>query len=200
MPNDNTVHLPAQATVGGTEAILAQYFLEKGRYPTTMTLDFSACRFVEVTTLMFVIPLLSDRISRELQTHIRLPRFKAVRDFMRVWNFPEAVARATGRPFSSFVCQDDLKYFGENRSPSQQKYTSKFLDPSVTRLVYQSFFGIVSFSPAQLSRTRLVTEESKRWEGQLIRSVLSKHLDGPDGYMASRIVYESMTNSARQQL
>lgn len=197
MPNNSTVYLPNQATIGETEAVLVQYFLENGKYPDSMIVDFSECIFIEVSTMMLLIALFSDRVDRKLETIIKLPTSKRIRDVMRTWNFPDAISRATGRPFSLLVTKGDLKYFGENPDHSHQTYQTKYFDDSISHLVHSNFFSIISFSPAEVSKTRLVTEESKRWEGGLIRSVLAKHLNGPDGYMASRVVYESMTNAAR---
>lgn len=195
-----TATLPEVATIGAAEETLRVFFRELGSTkPESLTIDFSNCRYVEVSTLMFVIALMADRLAAKpvLETKLRLPRAKSVRDFMRAWNFPEAVLKATQRSFYSLVRDEDLKFFGENKSPLQLTYKCKFLDESVSRLVSQNFFAILTLTPAQMSRTRLVTEESKRWESELVRSVLGKHLDGPDTYMASRIVYESMTNAAR---
>ena len=190
--------LPSIGTVKAIEDAVYASYEQSGGVPESLELDFSKCTYVELASLIFIVAIVADRERHGLETRMRLPASKDVRDFFRIWNLPEAIRKATGIPFASLVINNDLKYFGENAAPSDNKYTGRVLDDGITRLLSDRFFAILTFQVDELrSRTRLVTQESERWEQQLVKSVLSKHVGGPDGYVASRIIFESMMNAVR---
>ena len=190
--------LPRDATIGATEEAVRVHFKESPADRSgLLIIDMSAARFIEVATLLYIVALLEDRTSQSIPTQIRLPRQKRVRDFLRLWRFPTAVAQATSCTFVSLVDQRDHRYFGENNRGRTMSFTDRFRDESVVHLEDASFFSIQTFRPLTHSRTRLVVDESSRFGSELVKSVLGKHLDGPESYISSRIVYESMTNAAR---
>ena len=190
--------LPTTATVAALEEALLQVSREMGAEPDRLDVDLTQCDYVEPAALVYFLSVLAARRGKRLETRLCLPRSKDVRDFLRVWNFPAAVRHVAGQSFSALVPPEDLQFFGENPTPATMKYAGRLLDEGVERLVSDKFFALMTFLPEQIrSRTRLVVNESARWEEKLVRSVLATHLNGPDGYVASRIVFESMMNAVR---
>jgi len=64
MDQAKIAHIPRVATIGTTEQALRAFFLEnKSPYPSSIIVDFSNCRYVEVATLMFIVALLASRLS-----------------------------------------------------------------------------------------------------------------------------------------
>jgi len=197
--DNNNIILPEVSTIGATEKAFRDFFVTSTTpYPKHLIIDMSRSQYIEVATLMFLISYISSRVSSNLKTIIKIPIKKEVRDFFRLWNFPIALSNATNLSFVSFVDKADKeKYFGENESADSYTYKPRFKDQSITRLVFENFFSIITLYPLEYSRTRLVSDESMRWETELIKSILSKLLDGPESYIASRIIFESMTNATR---
>ncbi len=199
--NSPKISFPKSATIGEVESSFKEFFSEHETSVDYLELDMSSCKFVEVATLMHIIALLKDRVLRRLETKIRLPHSKDVRDFFRVWEFPKAVHETTGKPFAYFVFEDDFKgYFGENQQGGSLKYANWiYLDSAVQRLLSDRFFAFISFYPVEIGAdSRLAVDVSKRWQQPLIESVLKKLMvNRPQGQISSRIVYESIANAER---
>ena len=191
---------PKAATIGVVEEILSNGFAKNPK-EKPLELDFSKSEFIEVVTLVFILALMRDRSRSGFNTILKLPDQKRARDFLRVWDFPAAVSSATGQPFREIACkEEDAGYFGENKSPSDNLYQKayKLREDAIRQMSSNRFFALQCF---ELRRERpvssLVLEESSRWSSQLVKSVLAKHLRGPEGYLSSRIVFEAMTNALR---
>jgi len=195
------VSFSKSATIVDVETKLEKAFLTSNSFSESiesLELDFSSSEYIEVVSLVFIIALVANRAKRGLHTKIRLPLRKKTRDFLRVWQFPDAIRRATRIPFAELVCKEDLRYFGENLSEDQTEYLPTTFDRAIGRLLSDRFFAIQTLAlDPSFSGLQLVLAESNRWENRLVKSVLSKHLSGPEGYLASRIVFESMTNAIR---
>jgi len=192
------LEIGSDGTIGAVEGVVNRFFRTTVKEPTFLELDLSACGYIEVPTLIYFIALIKSRVSRGLLTSIRIPMSESVRDFLRIWEFPRAVRQATGVPFHKFVPEGDRHYFGERVGPSQIRYSGWILDKQVDRLLSDRFFAITTFPINRtMSHARLVVDETKRWEAQLVKSVLKKHLRGPEGYFANRVIFESMTNALR---
>jgi hypothetical protein len=199
-----TVGVPATATPLAVEQAFATHDPETWE-SCNVNFDLSECRFIEVPTLVYLIATLTARSRRGLHSSMTLPRSKDVRDFLREWLFPDAVRDAVGLPFSKVVVEQDVKdYFGENRGPANPKYGSlsehHWFEGQVHRVLSGNSFGLVTYFLQRLASDALLAmDESKRWQDRLVRSVLKRHLGAvaPSGFVASRIVFEAMTNAVR---
>jgi hypothetical protein len=190
--------IPSDGTIGSVESRVDAFFRESREEPEHLELDLSMCDYIEVSSLIHFIAFIKSRLNRGLYTYLRIPKSESVRDFLRVWEFPRALRQATGIPFHKFVPPADHRYFGEHQDESNRRYSGWVLDRQVDRLLSDRFFAITTFPINQsTSHARLVVDETERWEAQLVKSVLKKHLIGPEGYFANRVIFESMTNALR---
>lgn len=190
--------IPADGTIGSVEAAVDRFFRNISDIPVYLELDLSACEYIEVPSLIYFISFIKNRLNNGFYTYLRIPISETVRDFLRVWEFPRAIRQATGIPFHKFVREEDLHYFGERKDLAAIKYSGWILDRHVDRLLSDRFFAITTFPITRTtSYARLVVDETKRWEEQLVKAVLTKHLRGPEGYFANRVIFESLTNALR---
>jgi hypothetical protein len=167
-----------------------------------LDLDLSNCVFLQLATMAWLVALLNAREQKSLQTIIRLPRSKSVRDFMAVWEFPRAVRDAVGRPFEDFLRPDDQTLFLEEQALeiSKLQYAGKVLKSEgiEQRLLSEGFFEFNTFVPQKMAHPqRLAAHENARWREDRILSVLSKHLRGPATTVSSHIVHEAIMNALR---
>jgi hypothetical protein len=190
--------IPSVATIKASEEATKRFFSDFGE-PSAMVLDLSRSEYIEVASLVYFIASIKARLKQNHSTFIKIPASKNVRDFLRVWRFPEAVEEITNKEFINLVVEEDRHYFGENKKLSDIKYANTtVLDDKVERLLSDRFFALTTFHlKGNRDDTRLVFDETGRWDGQLIKAVLRKHLAGPEGYFASRIIFESLTNALR---
>ncbi|MGA8430388.1 MAG: hypothetical protein WB729_11250 [Candidatus Sulfotelmatobacter sp.] len=192
------VKMPHALTIGALEEVLFEDFRTSGPDPASLLLDLSACQFIELVALLHLVALTADRTRRGFTTQFALPKSKDVRDFMRVWEFPNAIRDATGVPLSKLVMKEDLAYFGENSEFAALRYAQFYgYEGGLQRMLSTKFFAITSFLTALPSQPRFALSESSRWQETLVRSVLTRYLRGPDNYVASRIVFEAATNAVR---
>lgn len=176
-----------------------------------LRLDFSNAVYIDIAALINCIATLVQRKEKGLESIIDYPRSKKVRDFLKVWRFPEAVEEATHTEFKDFMLPEQVKYFAEE----QDTYTG--IGDGVAALEYdldwdgmpmakRNFFEFTTFST---EKCRVILPEgplsaaprieSRKWTGTLIREVLRKHLgsDNPKDEVARVIVYEAMSNAVR---
>ena len=193
------INFNTPATIGAVEHQVNNFFMSLGREPQSLLLDFSGCEFIEVTSLCYLTSFIASRKQKKLETSIKLPESKDVRDFMRVWEFPKALKHATGLPFSKVVVPEDLRFFGENFSPDEIKYAQTInYDNRLSRLLSNKFFSFICYSVnPYLFSSRTAFDECHRWQDRLIASVLKNHLQGPEDYVANRVIFEAMTNTLR---
>ncbi|MEM9410068.1 MAG: hypothetical protein AAGA30_03075, partial [Planctomycetota bacterium] len=169
-----------------------------------LEVDMSECRYIQVTGLLGIVSFFAKRRSLGLNTTLRLPRLKKVRDFFRAWAFPAAIRHATGRSFFSTVATEDHKFFGENSSIEEMDYSGRVLEVGVgrnrriERVLSEKFFEIKSFLSSDFDEgSRLAERESQRWKQEHVVSVLNRHLNGSGTSVSSHIVHEAMMNSIR---
>jgi hypothetical protein len=192
--SSSSVAFPTSAVIGRVEQTMDEFFRDRGSSHTSLILDLSACEFIEVASLTYLISFILHRQRQGLSTILRLPTSKEVRDFLRAWNFPAAIKEAIGVPFSSIVSPADYRYFGENLSLKNLKYAGKLIDlhEGVEHLLRRDFFAFTSIKP----NDNEIQVEAERWQDPLLKAVLDKHLQAK-GYLASRVIYESLTNASR---
>lgn len=202
--NDVTFRFPG--VIGPLEEAFEVYCRDHEGMPSRMRLDLSDCRFVEVTSLMWMLAILSLRERGGVPTEVIMPREKAVRDFMRVWEFPEAVRYVLGRPFTEILSEQDRgQYDREEKDPIDRlAYAGKVLDVDgiEQRLLSEGFFNFMTFTPRrEKAPSRLADNENSRWREDRILSVLDKHLtiSGTTSgtTVSSHIVHEAMMNALR---
>ena len=162
--SSRTVTFGKSGAINEVESAFGEY---AGDAAGELLVDMSECKYLDVETLIFLIGVMRGRQKRSSRTRFRLPKSKAVRDFLRVWNFPGGIRNATGVSFASAVAHDDLEYFGENQKTGSDGESTDFTYPHVRfhdrglqKLISDNFFSIVSFpiETAQSSSqvTRLV--------------------------------------------
>jgi len=193
------IHFPLDAKVIDVDKKIISSISTPENYNKTIILDFSNSRYIELASLVYIISLLTKRSRDNLETLIRLPKNKNVRDFMRSWNFPNATKEATGCYFKNIVTSDCHKYFGENPELVYQKYAGDtFFDRGTYLQLLKYYLPIATFYKSLQSFTSLLAlDEANRWKGQVVTSILEKHLQGPQGYFSARIVFEAMMNAIR---
>lgn len=201
--------LPGKTLIGDLENKLidkSHNYLNRER----LVIDFSKCYFIEVAALLYILSLVKNRSEYNRETLFCLPQKKLVRDFFRVWRFPEALASVTNTPFRSLMySKKDLIYFGESVDINKLNYAGIITqDPNgiIHRLLSSRFFSITGIEvgneytdiKTQIRKgVRVALDESKRWRESLIYFVLQQQLGDPAEYVHSRVIYETITNAVR---
>jgi len=192
------------------ERRLGQYYgVGTGSGP--LLLDFTDAEYIDIAALVNCIALMLHRYEAKQLTFFAHPAKKAVRDFLQVWRFPEAVSDAIGVPFSNFLLANDLHYLNE----PQTTYTGR--GDGIDALEYdpdwspqsdspRNFFEFLSFfkqdrqaiSPEGqfLYAPRRV---SRRWAEPSILEVLATHMSGdsPKEEIARILIFEAVSNAVR---
>lgn len=202
-PSVSTLQLPPLAYVGKVEECISSWYKLKDDDPECIILDLSDCSYIEITSLMTLISLILQRKNNKKRTLLRLPAEasgKRVRDFFRAWEFPRVVRDATGIPFSELVVIGDQRYFGENKVAKDFSFRGvlESSDIGIQRLHSENYFSFTSFFPARITAKKdIVYNQSAKWNEYWVQGVLSNHLTGDSGYLASRIIFESLYNAFR---
>jgi hypothetical protein len=200
-----SIKLPAIATIGNVEHEIDCFYHAATSSPADIELDMSFCDFIEPATLILLIALLRQRKFADQTTQIRLPVRKDVRDFLRRWEFPQAVHDATGCSFFSMVTENDRRYFGENSGHDDMKYHARVIDTfgGRERLLSKVFYGIKTFFPLNLATDREKTvhaamNQADEWKQEQVVDVLNRHLKKHNSKrIASHIVFEAIWNALR---
>jgi hypothetical protein len=207
-PNEQ-VRFSKSVSLDRFEEALSEQYLRSGR-SKTLLLDFELCHYIDIAVLINLISVYSRRKERRQTTFLGIPRDKRVRDFLRVWRYPQAFTEATGTLFEDALVEEDRRYRGE----TQTTYTG--LGSGLAALTYdrdsigtrrkRNFFEFTSYllTPRQQSLFRgpvgaIPRLEAERWNNSLIREVLNTHLIAKDGAddVARVVIYESISNAVR---
>ena len=167
--------------------------------PEALVLDLSDAEFLDVAALMMILGLAARRQAAGKHTQLRVPRRRRVRDFLRLWNFPDAVQTVTQIPFRQLVAAEDHAFFGEPQTSFRQ---SRPKEPALDTLVGSRFFGFIShrFAGDGGIDPEIVEREWRRWRDPLILEVFRTHLAGPGSDIARVIVYELLANVVQHPL
>jgi hypothetical protein len=168
---------PSQISLSGYAAIidLEQAYDALHREieePRSLLFDLSEVTFFDLPTLQSIIAITSARFQNGLVTQCSLPAGDDgadARQFLRRWQFQEAFRTATGVPFRDFVVPKDHKYFRH----------------------YKGDLGTSNYN-ARPPNTFFDEANSSTTPGQS-----PKQLGNSGIYVASRIVFEAMTNAVR---
>lgn len=194
----NSLSFPSSADIAKVEEKYLEMFFESNRDPEYLLIDLKKCKYIEVPSLLWLLSTLQYRNLHSYTTQINLPNNKIVRDFLRVWRFPEAVQDITGKSFFNFSTEESHKYFGEIKNFYDLTYGGTILQNGMNRLLSDRFFSCTVFHTSKfISKEQDVLSESDRFNTQLVTSVLSRQLKGPVSYVASRIIFESIMNAIR---
>ena len=159
-----------------------------------LRLDLRKATFIDPIALLSLFAAIVGRTNCGLETVLRLPESRRMRDFLRAWNFDEAIKRATGREFHTFVSRGDHGYFGEG----QDHYLKAEAGSLEEYLASQRFFGLMtSRIKGSASHGRLVEREWSRWRSPLILRVLDRYLRGSSRDVARVVIYELLTNAVQ---
>ncbi len=184
-------------------------FLRNGDASRPALLDMTNVSYVDIAALSNMIATLSQRCDLGCTTHLAYPAEKSVRDFLATWRFPDALTRATLRPFEEILLPEDCHYMAEDQTTysgtgdglSKLEFDADWHPTSLTR---RNFFEFLSFadgdskiSPTQHSS--IPREEGRSWARPLVSQILKKHLKGEKSRsdIARVIIYESLSNAVR---
>lgn len=205
------LHMEGLVLADQFEDALLDFHCRNKEPETALLVDFSDSTYIDVAALTnFTAAFLASR-SRSQTLYVAVPRDKRLRDFLRVWRFPEAFQETTKVPFSQILVIEDRQYLGEAQT------TYRGLGTPIERLEYnrdwrdghpgrRNFFEFVTYrvgessEPGQIHPESIPRVEGRRWNNVLILQVLKTHLSTEDhsGNEISRVaVYESLSNAIR---
>jgi hypothetical protein len=189
---------------------LAHYYEhpEDGR---PLLFDFSNAVYIDIAALVNCIATLVQQKEKGLESLISYPRSKRVRDFLKVWRFPETVEEVTQTEFRDFMLPGQEEYLAEQQTTYKGigdgiDALEYDLDWDGTPLTKRNFFEFTLFSAGGAGvilpegfLSAVPRIESRRWTGALVREVLCKHVgsDTPKDEVARVIIYEAMSNAVR---
>jgi hypothetical protein len=105
-PPSDILDLDSSVLADSFEEELARFY-KSGPTIRPLLIDFRNAAFIDIAALVNCISVLLDRRENGLLTKIGLPARKPVLDFLRVWQFFEAVEQATQKPFETWVLESD---------------------------------------------------------------------------------------------
>lgn len=204
------------ALVKSFEEALDAVYADKALNREVLVIDFSDVTFIEPPTLQHLIAVTLARKRAGLQTMLKLPSGDTgprVRDFLRRWKFAAGLTDVTGIRFVDFVVDSDHRYFkGLGGDKGVSHYSG-----GITKITLADdgndsaprFFPFTTWDLNQyLEAARVSDEALDNWSNELVLAVLDRHLQQKDSdatnsstssgmYVASRIVFEAMTNAIR---
>lgn len=178
-------------------------FYESQKEPfDSIIIDLSDIDYIEVVTMIYLIAFIEKLQKEQKDIRLILPLKKDVRNTMRIWRFPIVLKEVTGIPFSKFVVEEDLKYFGENTLAGD--YYNRFAknDEGLKELIKKGFFSLTSLPfKDKNDKTNAVIDLHIKWSDDAIKSILKKYLESYNGkkenIIPNRIIYECLTNAVR---
>ncbi len=175
-----------------------------------LVIDLTGADYIELAALPNIIATVVDRKENGEETSFLLPQSRSVRDFLKVWRFPEAIAAATQTPFKEFLTLKDKGFLSEKQNTylgignaiDDLEFDSDWTDDSPTK---RNFFEFTTISEEKSpispigSHYSAPKSESLAWASRLVRQVLKKHLDGKTEKddIGRVVIYESMSNAVR---
>jgi len=165
-------------------------------------LDLTDAPFIEVTSLVWLIALLSTRMRDGFSTILRPPEKKKTRDFMRMWAFPQAIRSAVGLEIEMFLEPNNRAVLKADEKAGLDKtaYAGEFhnIGGVEQRLLSEGFFEITTFAPRkEKNPTQLAADQNAKWREDRILAVLNLHLRKPGRTVSSHIAHEAMMNALR---
>ncbi len=166
--------------------------------PQHIVLDFTETNFIDIVSCQYITAFQLTARDRNWLVSIRPPSSKAVRDFWRHWEFPQAFKTATTLDFSSLFSGPDRKVLKEPQTTFSYRAPLRVEepedgDPDSSR----HFFGFVSEHLRGVDASNLAHFEAERWAIPEVKKILKKYLDRASEYLPSRVVFEAFFNAAK---
>ena len=128
-----TIQFDAVLAAGAFERQTMKAYPKLRQPRRDVLLDFGNCTYIDLSELFSAIVFFRTRQRAGAVTHIRLPRSRDVRLFLRVWHFLEASADELGVHKNALVVPEDVKYLLESTAAYTGSSTS--LDALETRWI-----------------------------------------------------------------
>jgi len=195
------VEFGPSVSAGSFESILTEALATKDKLlkePQHIVLDFSQTDFIDIVSCQYITAFELTARSRNWLVSVRPPSNKAVRDFWRHWEFPQAFKEATELDFASLFSGADRNILTEaqttfsHRAPLRvEEHKDSDADSS------RHFFGFVSEALKEVDASSLAHFEAERWTIPEVQQILKQHLDRGCDYLPSRVVFEAFFNAAK---
>jgi hypothetical protein len=198
---EHHLRFPSRVSAKVFDLTLEKYTKENNlrRIEGDITFDFSESVFVEPAALQCVIAssrqlLLAGRLPR-----IRIPRDKKARDFLKSWNFIDALGDAAGKGASELVADEDQGWFEEEQIyykrselPSGPNFQGGSLQP-------RHFFA---FSTIRLDKNKQASARPAyaaraHWQSAQVQDILRRKVGRGSSHFPSVVVFEAILNATR---
>ena len=196
-------------TADDFEDELVKFYTSDADVSQPLLLDFALATYIDIPTLVNITAFTLGRQDNRQDTYISVPRSKLVRDFLRVWRFPEAFRNATGIQFEDRLVQEDQRFRGEPQDTYRGfgsgidvlEYNPNW-SPSYPRR--RNFFEFMTYRPqdtfgSPIQPGAIARSEGLHWNGDLINEVLKTNLAGDNSKedVARVVIYETLSNGVR---
>lgn len=215
------VRLPARVAGSVFEKTVAAQLLDHNIHSIdalhSISLDLSSTNFIDPYSLQVIVAYIASFDRHGIDCNLRLPRRKAVRDFIRAWGYDYALITALNRSLFSLVDRDDrvrffrdreqqttfdlrdfpkgMPGFGRSSSAHTERLTNRNIESAPRS---DNFFGFNSFDVSSLpNKIRTAHEEKEDWKSNNIRSFCAAKMGINAEYLASRVVFEALFNALR---
>jgi len=195
------VEYGASVSADSFESILAEALAPKGKLlkePQHIVLDFTETDFIDIVSCQYITAFELTARSRNWLVSLRPPSNKAVRDFWRHWEFPQAFKAATELDFASLFSGEDRKILTEAQTTYSYRAPLRVEEPEDSDTASsRHFFGFVSEALKEVDASNLAHFEAERWTIPEVQQILKQHLDRGSDYLPSRVVFEAFFNAAK---
>jgi hypothetical protein len=167
--------------------------------------DLSRATYIAHDALIYLVGVIQYRAARGQLTKLVLPKDDRVLDFLRAWQFPEAVQEVTNLRFEDVI--DESSRAKWPTLPAVSRYERVIDKPDGGRetLLAKQFFALTAL---RVPRTevaehvrgaawRTAALERDRWLQQQVVSVLGLYLRSRGDEVATNVIYEAVLNAAR---
>lgn len=170
-----------------------------------VVVDLNDVEYLAHDTLLYLVGYFHQRAAQGLTTRLVLPTRSTAVDFMRAWNFPEALEAVTDDRFEFLLDVDSRQRF--QNLPPVSKYERVIFQPGGGRenLLPRTFFALTAlgiplqsaWSAVRTSPRRAASMERDRWLQAHVLRVLDLYLSDRGDQVGTRVVYEAVLNAAR---
>lgn len=206
---EEIINFPDILLADNFEHILLQHLKKLKNFSLdSLLLDFKDCQYMDFLVFQYIISFFYSRSKKNQETYLGIPSDKKVRDFMRIWEFPNAFFSATKSKFSEHIVDEDQIYIGEKQT------SFNGIGDVIDTLEYnadwktghkgkRNFFSYNTYNlktgSINILPDKIPSIEGRRWNEDLILKVLEKHLETKNAKdeVGRIIIYESISNAVR---
>lgn len=197
------------AYVGRVEKEYAE-FLKENDFNNSFIIDLTDVKYIQITTLVYLVQLFYKRELKELKTYLRLPKNEDVRTFMFTWRFFEVIEELTGKNIFNYI-EGNQNKFPPNKIQIEDKtfylninkdyFDKHYKEEQLKNLVKKGFFSLICEPFKEEKHKFLALKKHRRnWTTEkLITDVLQKNLTENveiGSLLANTIIFECLTNAA----